>query len=97
MVNNKKVINFGSVFYDSFKGVTNCTSFKDLYEILRNGDVNESSNSDLIEYTAKIISLSYEGDPHPNKNLTDLKNINNIIKSIHNELQLNNKNYGKKI
>jgi capsule polysaccharide export protein KpsC/LpsZ len=87
LVNKIPVINFGSVFYDSFEGVINCKSYLELYNILRS-EYKIKQDFDLIEFTAKIIKLSKTGNPHPNKNLTETNNINNIVMSIQSELKI---------
>jgi hypothetical protein len=85
LVNKIPVINFGSVFYDSFEGVINCKSYHELYKIFRT-NYTFKQDSDLIEFTAKILKLTKVGNPHPNTNLTDSNNIKSILNSIISEL-----------
>ena len=81
----KKVINLGKVFYDSFEGINNCTSFKEVYDLIR-GNVSFKEISGLDLFMAKMLHYIMEGNPFPHDNLYSAGNLKNITKAIENEL-----------
>jgi capsule polysaccharide modification protein KpsS len=81
----KKVVNFGSVFYDAFEDVININSFQELYKYLRYNK-EFPIKGDLVSYTARIFSILKKGDPHPNLNLISNQNINYITNAIEEQL-----------
>lgn len=86
----KKVIVLGKVFYDSFKGVTICRSFEELYDLFRgNIKFNTSGNFDL--FIAKMLKYIKKGNPFPHEQLYDIDNINSIIKAIEDEVIMENR------
>lgn len=75
LVFNKKVINYGRVFYDAFEGVINMHSYEELAKYLRYDDEPENVNADLAGYVAKIIQLLNNGNPFPHTQLYSEDNI----------------------
>lgn len=81
----KRVINIGKVFYDCFEGVSNCTSFSEVYELIR-GTVPFNASKDFDVFVAKMLAYLNEGNPFPHEQLYSAQNIDAIKKSIENEL-----------
>lgn len=81
----KKVINLGKVFYDSFDGVNNCSSFQEVYDLFRgNKSFNVSKGFEI--FVAKMLQYLNTGNPFPHDQLYDSENIESIVKAIENEI-----------
>jgi hypothetical protein len=81
----KNVINFGKVFYDSFNGVNNCSSFEEVYDLFRGKKL--FNNHDKFEiFVAKMLQYLNEGNPFPHADLYSNSNIEDVRKAIENEL-----------
>lgn len=81
----KPVIVLGKIYFDVFDGVNYCSTFEEVYELLRgHKQFNESKN--LVNYLAKLIAMQNVGNPWPHAELYSKKNISDVRSAIENEV-----------
>lgn len=83
----KKVYVLGEIFYDRIVGQDYILNFKQLKEVLRKPvEKNQISIDEIILFIAKMVEISYKGNPFPYEFLYSKENINNIIEAVWNEV-----------
>ena len=83
----KNVIVLGKIYFDSFDGVNYCSTYEQVYDLLRENKPYANSFR-LKEQLAKLIAMQYPGNPWPHKELYSTKNISDIINAIEKEALL---------
>lgn len=85
LVLGKPVIVLGKIYFDVFDGVNYCSTFEEVYELLRgNKPYNISSN--LVSYLAKLIAMQNVGNPWPHEELYSEQNIKDVRYAIESEI-----------
>ncbi len=82
----KPVINFGKMYYDSFEGVVNISSFEQLYHFFRTDITGRFPKGDIVRFVAKIFAQMKKGNPFVHDSLYSDANLAAIASSIADEL-----------
>lgn len=81
----KEVIVLGKIYFDIFDGVNYCSTFEEIYDLLRNKVAYKKSEK-LEENLAKLIAIQNVGNPWPHAELYSDKNKGDIRRAIEKEI-----------
>jgi hypothetical protein len=85
LVLGKPVIVLGKVYFDVFEGVNYCSTYEEVYELLR-GKKPFNNSSNMVSYLAKLLSIQNIGNPWPHSELYSEQNIKDIRNAIESEI-----------
>ncbi|MFC4478245.1 hypothetical protein [Flavobacterium chungangensis] len=81
----KPVIVLGKIYFDVFDGINYCSTFEEVYKLLRGYEpFNKSVN--LVTYLAKLIAMQNTGNPWPHAELYSEKNVEDVRYAIESEV-----------
>ena len=85
LVLDKPVIVLGKIYFDVFDGVNYCSTFEEIYDLLR-GNKSLKRGSNLVTFLAKLIAMQNVGNPWPHSELYSDQNIRDVRYAIESEI-----------
>lgn len=85
VVLGKPVIVLGKIYFDVFDGVNYCSTFEEVYDLLR-GNKPFNKSLKLLSYLAKLIAMQNVGNPWPHAELYSEQNIQDVRYAIESEV-----------
>lgn len=81
----KPVIVLGKIYFDIFDSVNYCSTFEEVYDLLR-GHKPFNRGENILKYLAKLIAMQNYGNPWPHAELYSEKNIKDVRFAIEREI-----------